>query len=115
MLSKPAETKEGFEMTLGANHLGTFLLTSLLIDRLREAGNARVVTVGSIAHRGATGVQESDFSVPENYKGMGADSQSKLANILFARELAKRETEAGRHGTALAVHPGRVRRRFGPG
>jgi NAD(P)-dependent dehydrogenase (short-subunit alcohol dehydrogenase family) len=54
ILGDQRTTKEGFEMTLGGNHLGTFLLTSLLIDRVRAAGGGRVVTVASIAHRGTT-------------------------------------------------------------
>ena len=112
-LSKQMETKEGFEMTVGANHLGHFLLTSLLIDRIRGAGNGRVVTVGSVAHRGANGVSKDDFYPHDGYRGMGAYSTSKLANILFARELAKREQAAGSDVSSFAVHPGGVRSGFG--
>ncbi len=113
MLSRPMLTAEGFEMTVGANHLGTFLLTSLLIDRIRAAGQGRVVTVGSVAHRGAADLVESDFRSTEGYRGMTAYSKSKLGNILFARELAKREKEAGSDVTSFAVHPGGVRSGFG--
>jgi NAD(P)-dependent dehydrogenase (short-subunit alcohol dehydrogenase family) len=105
-------TAEGFEMTVGANHLGTFLLTSLLIGRIRQAGKGRVVTVGSIAHRGASDVVEDDFRSTEGYRGMTAYSKSKLGNILFARELAKREKEAGSDVSSFAVHPGGVRSGF---
>ena len=115
MLSDQRKTAEGFEMTLGANHLGTFLLTSLLIDRVRKAGGGRVVTVASIAHRGASDVTERDFYPQDGYRGMTAYSKSKLANILFARELAKRETEAGSDVSSFAVHPGGVRSEFGLG
>lgn len=115
MLSDQRETVEGYEMTVGANHLGTFLLTSLLIDRLRTTGNARVVTVASIAHRGASEVKLSDFGHQEKYRGMTAYSKSKLANIQFARELAKREKAAGSDVSSFAVHPGGVRSEFGLG
>ena len=89
MLSDQRQTVEGFEMTLGGNHLGTFLLTSLLLDRLRTTGKARIVTVASIAHRGARNVELSDFYEQPNYRGMTAYSKSKLANILFAREISR--------------------------
>ena len=115
MLSDQRETTEGFEMTLGGNHLGTFLLTSLLIDRVRAAGKGRVVTVASIAHRGASGVVLADFHKQENYRGMTAYSKSKLANILFARELARREKASGSDVSSFAVHPGGVRSEFGLG
>lgn len=115
MLSDQRETAEGFEMTVGGNHLGTFLLTSLLIDRLRSTGGARVVTVASIAHRGASDVTASDFGHQDKYRGMTAYSKSKFANILFARELAKREKAAGSDVSSFAVHPGGVRTEFGLG
>ncbi len=115
VLNDQRETQEGFEMTLGGNHLGTFLLTSLLIDRVRKAGGGRVVTVASIAHRGASSIDESDFYKQDKYRGMSAYSKSKFANILFARELAKREKEAGSDVSSFAVHPGGVRSEFGLG
>ncbi|MEY2473859.1 MAG: retinol dehydrogenase 12 [Actinomycetota bacterium] len=115
MLSDQRETQDGFEMTLGANHLGTFLLTSLLLDRVRAAGAGRVVTVASIAHRGASDVTEADFYPQDNYRGMTAYSKSKFSNILFARELAKRERSAGSDVSSFAVHPGGVRSEFGLG
>lgn len=115
MLSDYRTTNEGFEMTVGGNHLGTFLLTSLLIDRIRQAGKGRVVTVASIAHRGASNVVLSDFHEPSNYRGMTAYSKSKFANILFAKELARREKAAGSDVSSFAVHPGGVRTEFGLG
>lgn len=113
MLSDQRLSDDGFEMTMGGNHLGTFLLTSLLIDRIREAGGGRVVTVASIAHRGASSIAESDFYEQPSYRGMTAYSKSKFANILFARELARREKEAGSDVASFAVHPGGVRSEFG--
>jgi NAD(P)-dependent dehydrogenase (short-subunit alcohol dehydrogenase family) len=115
MLSDQRQTQEGFEMTLGGNHLGTFLLTSLLIDRIRQTGKGRVVTVASIAHRGASNVALSDFYEQANYRGMTAYSKSKFANILFARELARREKASGSDVSSFAVHPGGVRSEFGLG
>ena len=115
VLSDQRKTDEGFEMTVGANHLGTFLLTSLLLDRVRAAGGGRVVTVASIAHRGTSDVTEEDFLPHDNYRGMTAYSKSKFANILFARELAKREKESGSDVSSFAVHPGGVRSEFGLG
>jgi NAD(P)-dependent dehydrogenase (short-subunit alcohol dehydrogenase family) len=115
MLSDQRQTVEGFEMTLGGNHLGTFLLTSLLLDRIRATGHGRVVTVASIAHRGASNVELSDFHEQANYRGMAAYAKSKLANILFARELAHREKAAGSDVSSFAVHPGGVRSEFGLG
>ncbi len=115
MLSDQRMTNEGFEMTVGGNHLGTFLLTSLLIDRIRQAGKGRVVTVASIGHRVASNVVLSDFHEQANYRAMTAYSKSKLGNILFARELAKRERAAGSDVSSFAVHPGGVRTEFGLG
>ena len=115
ILGDQRSSEEGFELTLGGNHLGTFLLTSLLIDRLRKAGGGRVVTVASIAHRGASELTEADFYAHDGYRGMTAYSKSKFANILFARELAKREKEAGSDVSSFAVHPGGVRSEFGLG
>ncbi len=115
MLSDQRETQEGFEMTVGGNHLGTFLLTSHLMDAVRAATKGRVVTVASIAHRGASDVALSDFQKQANYRGMTAYSKSKFANILFARELARREKASGSDVTSFAVHPGGVRSEFGLG
>jgi retinol dehydrogenase 12 len=115
VLSGQRTTQEGFEMTIGGNHLGTFLLTSLLIDRVRAAGGGRVVTVASIAHRGTSDLTEADFYPHDGYRGMTAYSHSKFANILFARELARREKEAGSDVSSFAVHPGGVRSEFGLG
>ncbi|MDP1795218.1 MAG: SDR family NAD(P)-dependent oxidoreductase [Acidimicrobiales bacterium] len=115
LLSDQRETEEGFEMTLGGNHLGTFLLTQHLIGAVRDASKGRVVTVASIAHRGASNVELADFKQHDNYRGMTAYSKSKFANILFARELARREKEAGSEVSSFAVHPGGVRTEFGLG
>lgn len=97
-------TPAGFERTMAVNHLGPYLLTRLLERTLRESG-ARVVQVASAAHRSGR-LQRSPLSQilrePPAYRGFGAYADSKLANVLFTRELARRWPEV----TALAVHPG---------
>jgi NAD(P)-dependent dehydrogenase (short-subunit alcohol dehydrogenase family) len=100
------ETKDGFEATFGINHLGPFLLTQLLRDRVVASAPARVVNVASTAHRTARGLDFDDLQSTRNYRGMRAYSRSKLANILFTTELARRL--AGTGVTANSLHPGTV-------
>ncbi len=107
VLSERSETKDGFESTFGTNHLGPFYLTQLLTDRLIASAPARVVNVASTAHRSARrGVGFEDLQSRRRYSGMNAYSRSKLANILFTNELARRL--AGTGVTANSVHPGTV-------
>jgi len=103
-------TTDGLEHTFALNHLAPFLLTNLLLDRIKQSGPARVVTVSSNAH--ATGrIDFDDLQGERSYSGAGAYSQSKLANVLFTYELARRLR--GNSVTANAVHPGVVRTSFG--
>lgn len=112
VLADRRETAEGFEMTFGVNHLGHFLLTSLLLERLAESSPARVVNLSSDAHKGARdGLDFDDLQMTGGYSSFGAYCRSKLANIYFTRELARRYGERGIH--AFAVHPGVVRSGFG--
>ncbi len=107
-------TGDGIETTFAVNHLGPFLLTSLLTDRLRESGPARIVNVSSEAHRIGYGdgrMAFDDLMGERNYGGWKAYGQSKLANILFTRELARRLDSA--EVTANALHPGVVASQFG--
>jgi NAD(P)-dependent dehydrogenase (short-subunit alcohol dehydrogenase family) len=107
VLSERSETKDGFESTFGTNHLGPFYLTRLLNDRLIASAPARVVNVASTAHRSARhGVGFDDLQSERRYSAMNAYSRSKLANILFTNELARRL--AGTGVTANSVHPGTV-------
>ncbi len=107
VLSERTETADGFESTFGINHLGPFLLTQLLIDRLISSAPARVVNVASTAHRSARhGVGFDDLQSCSGYKGMQVYGRSKLANILFTTELAGRL--AGTGVTANSLHPGTV-------
>ena len=97
---------DGFELTFALNHLSVFLLTNLLKDQLVAADQARVVTVSSIAHRGAD-LNFADLDGQKgSYSAWRAYQRSKLANILFTRELAERWKET--HVTANCLHPGFV-------
>ena len=111
--SRRTETEDGFETTLGVNHLGHFALTNRLLDRLRaNPGGARVVNVSSHAHKGARrGLDFDDLQSTRHYSGSGVYSKSKLANILFTRELSRRLADDP--VTVNALHPGFVRTEFG--
>jgi NAD(P)-dependent dehydrogenase (short-subunit alcohol dehydrogenase family) len=98
-------TADGFEMTFALNHLNYFLLTNLLIDLLKVSAPARVVNVASGLHRGAT-LDFDNLQGEQNYAGFRAYGQSKLANIIFTYELARRLEKSG--VTVNAVHPGYV-------
>ncbi len=99
-------TEDGIEQTFAVNHLGYFLLTNLLLDSLQKSAPSRVVNVASIGHRQGT----MDFDDLGYAKGgyfiMAAYSRSKLANVLFTRELARRV--AGKGVTVACLHPGAV-------
>ena len=100
-------TRDGFELQFGVNHLGHFLLTTLLLDRLAASAPARVVTVASDAHYNATGIDyDAVRRRTAHVTAMPEYSVSKLANVLFSQELARRT--AGRGITTYALHPGVV-------
>ena len=103
-------TADGLEHTFALNHLAPFLLTHLLLDRLKESEPARVVTVSSNAHRLGR-VDFDDLQGERSYSGARAYNQSKLANVLFTYELARRLR--GTSVTANALHPGLVSTAFG--
>lgn len=100
-------TRDGFELTFGVNHLGHFALTTALLDCLAAAAPARVVTVASDSHYQARGI---DFGVlrqrTRSVTGMPEYAVSKLSNVLFSAELARRT--AGRGITTYSLHPGVV-------
>jgi len=100
-------TEDGFELTLGTNHLGHFALTGLLLPRLLETPGSRVVTVSSVAHRYGE-MHFDDLMLTSHYQPDPAYGQSKLANLLFSYELAGRLAAAGVGTAALAAHPGVV-------
>lgn len=100
-----ARTADGFEMQLGTNHLGHYALTGLLLPVLRKATAPRVVTTASGAHR--TGrMNWDDLNADKSYRRWAAYGQSKLANLLFMRELDRRAREAGSDLVSVAAHPG---------
>jgi NAD(P)-dependent dehydrogenase (short-subunit alcohol dehydrogenase family) len=109
------ETVDGFEMTIGTNHIGPFVLTNLLTDLLISSAPSRIINVGSSAHGYAKeGIAFDDLNWEQRrYNQKNAYRQSKLANILHARELNRRLSPQG--VTAYAVHPGVVRTGFGTG
>ncbi len=98
-------TEDGFERQFGTNHLGHFALTGLLLPALQRAEGSRVVTVASLAHRNGKMVWD-DLQSERGYVPWDAYNQSKLANILFARELDRRARVAGLSLISVAVHPG---------
>ena len=105
-----ARTRDGFELQLGTNHLGHFALTGLLLDALRAAEAARVVTVSSIMAATVRTVSlEDPRSEHGRYWKWRAYGQSKLANLLFAFELDRRFRAAGSATASLAAHPGYTR------
>ena len=98
-----AVSAEGYEITVAVNHLAPFLLTHLLLDRLKASAPARIVTVASQAHRGAR-LDVATMTHPANRTPLSAYGRSKLANILFTRTLAKRLDPAT--VSASCLHPG---------
>lgn len=98
-------TEDGIETTFAVNHLGYFLLTRLLLDRLVASAPARIVNVASTVHYRGT-LDFDDLGFEQGYTTMKAYARSKLANVLFTRELAKRLE--GRGVTVNALHPGVV-------
>jgi retinol dehydrogenase-12 len=98
-----AVSAEGYELTIAVNHLAPFLLTNLLLDRLRQTAPARIVTVASIAHRGAR-LDPATMTKPPEWTPLSAYGRSKLANILFTRALARQLDPAVI--TVSCLHPG---------
>src|SRR4051794_40932286 len=99
------QTADGFELQFGTNHLGHFALTGLLMPALLDRIGARVVTVSSEAHRIGR-ISFDDLNSEQRYQKWRAYGQSKLANLLFARELSSRASLAGSDLLSVAAHPG---------
>ncbi|XP_050970624.1 retinol dehydrogenase 12-like [Labeo rohita] len=103
-------TEDGFEMQFGVNHLGHFLLTNLLLDLLKKSAPSRIVNVSSLAHESGK-IHFDDINLEKNYETLVSYRQSKLANVLFTRELATRLKDTG--VTTYALHPGVIRTELG--
>lgn len=101
---------DGIELTWALNHLAYFLLTNLLLETLKDSAPARVLNVASRAHKRVPRIDFADLQSEKSYSGMRVYGQSKLANILFTRELARRL--AGSGVTVNCLHPGVVRSGF---
>ncbi len=105
MFTKYRLTPDGFEYTFALNHLNYFLLTNLLLDLLKASAPARIINVSSKAHKNAR-IDFDNLQGEKHYRGLEAYGQSKLANLLFTYELARRLE--GSRVSANALHPGVV-------
>ncbi|XP_070708749.1 retinol dehydrogenase 12-like [Pempheris klunzingeri] len=105
MVCPYGKTADGFEMQIGVNHMGHFLLTHLLLDLIKRSAPARIINVSSMAHTWGS-INLDDINSEKSYDKKGAYSQSKLANVLFTRSLAKRLEGTG--VTTYSLHPGVV-------
>jgi NAD(P)-dependent dehydrogenase (short-subunit alcohol dehydrogenase family) len=105
MYTPKSNTKDGFELQFGTNHLGHFAFTGLLLDRLLPVAGSRIVTVSSVGHRIMADIHFDDLQWERRYNRVAAYGQAKLANLLFTYELQRRLAP---HGTtiAAAAHPG---------
>ena len=100
------KTEDGFETQFGVNHLGHFLLTNLLLDKIKQAPEGRIIIVSSIGHTFASKFDLDTINSEAHYSPYDAYHKSKLANVLFTKALAKRLT--GTNVTANSLHPGAV-------
>lgn len=106
MIPPKSVTNDGFELQFGTNHIGHFALSGLLLPLLENAGNARVITMSSIAHNSGVIDFEDLNSERKKYSKWGAYSQSKLANLIFSIEFQRRLNASNSSITSLASHPG---------
>lgn len=111
-LSTRRTTVDGFELTFGIGHLGHFALTGRLLPLLLATPSARIVTTSSLVHKQGW-FDRSDLQIERNYEAQRAYSQTKLANLMFARELQRRANQAGVTLTSVAAHPGVARTNIG--
>jgi NAD(P)-dependent dehydrogenase (short-subunit alcohol dehydrogenase family) len=101
------KTNDGFEMHMGTNHLGPFVLTALLLDLLRATPGSRIVNTGSMAHRLTPGIDFDDLNFSRKpYKDMDAYGKSKLATLMFTFELDRRLRQTNSGVMATVAHPG---------
>src|SRR6266478_7502247 len=105
MLTPRQATRDGFELQFGTNHLGPFALTGLLLEQMLPVPGSRVVTLSSLVHRVRARINFGDLQGERSYRRVAAYGQSKLANLMFTYELARRLSGAGTT-IAVAAHPG---------
>ncbi|MBN3325498.1 RDH13 dehydrogenase, partial [Atractosteus spatula] len=110
MMCPQWKTRDGFEMQLAVNHLGHFLLTNSLLDLLKKSSPSRIINVSSLAHEKGQ-INFDDINLEASYNPVTSYRQSKLANVLFTRELAARLKGTG--VTANCLHPGVIRTELG--
>lgn len=110
MMCPKWKTEDGFEMQFGVNHLGHFLLTNCLLDLLKKSAPSRVVVVSSLAHERGQ-IHFDDIHLDKDYEPQKSYRQSKLANVLFCKELATRLQGTG--VTVYSLHPGVIRTELG--
>lgn len=113
VLLRRETSADGYEKTFAVNHLAHFALTHLLLERIVATPGARIVSVASDAHRFGGALDFDDLQSERRYRGLGVYGRSKLCNILFTRELARRL--AGTGVSANCCHPGGVATRLGQG
>jgi len=101
-----SKTKDGFELQFGTNHLGHFALTGQLLGNLLPVDGSRVVTISSQAHRFRGAIDFDDLQAEKKYDRAGAYARSKIANLMFTYELARRLEAKGAPTIATAAHPG---------
>ena len=106
MMCPYTKTEDGFEMQFGVNHLGHFLLTNLLLDRIKQAPEGRIVNVSSSMHAFSPPLNLDTINSEDNYSAIQSYSNSKLANVLFTKALAKRLHRTNVITTSL--HPGAI-------
>lgn len=100
------QTKDGFDLQFGINHLSHFALTGLLLDHLLAVEGSRVVTISSLGHRARAAIDFDDLNFQHDYDPGAAYGRSKLANLMFTYELQRRLSSSGATTIAVAAHPG---------
>lgn len=105
MVPPLAYTKDGFESQFGVNHLGPFVLTSLLLDKIRATANARILSTASIAHRKGN-INFDDINAKKYYSAWTRYAQSKIANLYFGYELQRRLNAISDDTISVVAHPG---------